>query len=82
MQVGAPGKVVLSEDKSYKPNLRGTEVARGLVVTHEPTQNGTGGSRMRLGTPHFRPWVGVDSPGINAPPGRVAKGGGAGGEKV
>lgn len=33
-QVGGAGEAVFNENKSYKPNLRGTEVARGLVDTH------------------------------------------------
>lgn len=30
---GRAGNVLENENKSFKPNLRGTEVARGLVVT-------------------------------------------------
>lgn len=73
-------KIVLSENKSYKPNLRGTEVASGLVVTQEPTENRTGGSRMKLGAPYHGLGL-TDGPEINVPPGRVAKGGEAGGER-
>lgn len=34
VELGRPWKAVFNENKSYKPNLRGTEVARGLVDIH------------------------------------------------
>lgn len=48
--VGRLWKVMFNEKKSYLPNLRGTEVARGLVVTNgADTEQDTEGSRMTLG---------------------------------
>lgn len=50
MGVGRLWKVMFNEKKSYLPNLRGTEVARGLVVTHAAdTEQDTEGSQMILG---------------------------------